>query len=127
MRSAKQTLVTPSTFDVEYVACFEATGHALWMRDFILGLRVMDTISEPLKISCDNDAARRFAQNDKVSSKSKFLEVKYLVVKEKVRDRLMSIVGVPTSLMIANPLTKVLAPKDYKEHVRNIGLIELLY
>ena len=37
-RSAKQTLVTPSTFDAEYVACFEATGHALWMRGFIIGL-----------------------------------------------------------------------------------------
>ena len=30
-RSAKQTLVSPSTFDVEYVGCFEATGHVLWM------------------------------------------------------------------------------------------------
>ena len=117
--------MTPSTFDAEYVACFEATGHTLWMRDFISGLRVMDIISEPLKIFGDNDAARRFAQNDKVSSKSKFLEVKYLVLKEKVRDQLVSIVGIPTSLMIADPLTKALALKDYKEHVRKMGLIEL--
>ena len=28
-RSAKQTLVTPSTFDAEYVACFKAKGHAI--------------------------------------------------------------------------------------------------
>ena len=28
-RSVKQTLVTPFTFDAEYVVCFEATGHAL--------------------------------------------------------------------------------------------------
>ena len=40
---------------------------------------------------------------------------------------LVSIVGIPTSLMIADPLTKALAPKDYKEHVRNMGLIDLLY
>ena len=40
----------------------------------------MDTISEPLKIFGDNDAASRFAQNDNVSSKSKFLEVKSVSV-----------------------------------------------
>ena len=117
--------MTPSTFDAEYMAYFEATGHALWMSDFFSGLRIMDTIFEPLKSFGDNDVARRFAQNDKVFSKSKFLEVKYLVLKEKVRDRLVSIVGIPTSLMIADPLTKALGPKDYKEHVRNMGLIEL--
>ena len=85
----------------------------------------MDTISEPLKTFCDNDTVRRFAHNDKVSSKSKFLKVKYLVLKEKVRDRLMSIVWIPTSLVIAYHLTKALAPNDYKEHVRNMGQIEL--
>ena len=88
---------------------------------------MMDTISKPLKIFCNNDAARRFPQNDKVSSKSKFLEVKYFVLKEKVRDRLVSIVGAPTSQMIADPLTKALTPKAYREHVRNMGLIDLPY
>ncbi|RWR73399.1 Gag-protease-integrase-RT-RNaseH polyprotein [Cinnamomum micranthum f. kanehirae] len=126
-RSAKQTLVTPSTFDAEYVACFEATGHALWLRDFISGLYIVDTISKPLKIYCDNDAARRFAHNDKVASKSKFLEVKYLVLKEKVRNQLVSIIGTPTSMMLADPLTKALAPKPFQEHIRNMGLNELSY
>ena len=72
--------MTPSTFDAEYVACFKATGYALSMRNFISGLRVMNTNSEPLKIFDDNDATRRFAQNDKISSKSKFLKIKYLVL-----------------------------------------------
>ena len=76
--------MTLSTFDAEYVACFEATGHALWMRGFIPRLHVMDTISKLLKIYGDNDAARRFSQNDKVSSKSKFMEVKYLVLTRSV-------------------------------------------
>ena len=119
--------MNPSTFYAEYVACFEATGHALWIRDFIIGLQIMNTISKPLKIFCDNDAARRFAQNDKVSSKSKFLEVKYFVLKEKVRDQLVSIAGAPTSQMIADLLMKALAPKAYREHARNMGLIDLPY
>ena len=97
------------------------------MRDFISGLHIMDTISKPLKIYCDNNAVRRFAHNDKVASKSKFLEEKYLVLKENVRNQFVSIIGTPTSMMLADPLTKALAQKHFQEHVKNMGLNELFY
>lgn len=58
-RSAKQMPVTPSTFDVEYIACFEAAGHAMSLRNFISRLRIMDQISKPMRIYCD-DVARHF-------------------------------------------------------------------
>ena len=61
--------MTPPTFDAEYVACFELMGQALWMCDFIIYLRIMDTIFKPLKFFCYNDVIRRFAQNGKVLSK----------------------------------------------------------
>ena len=73
----------------------------------------MDTISKPLKIYRDNDAARRLAYNDKIISKSEFLEVKYIVLKEKVRNQLLSIIGAPRSMMLAGTLTKTLAPKPF--------------
>lgn len=41
------------------------------------------------------------------------------------RDRLVSIVGTPTGLMIIDLLTKALPPKAYNEHVLNMGLYEL--
>ena len=126
-RSAKQMVVTPSTFNAEYVAIFEAAGHAMWLRNFISGLRILDQISEPLKIYCDNDAVGCFAQNDKCYSKSKHLEVKYHVLKEKVRDCLVSILEAPMELMIADPLTKALPSKAYNGHVLNMALYELLY
>ena len=72
----------------------------------------MDKISEPLKIYYDNDATRRFAHNNKCFSEYKYLEVKYLVLKEKVRDHLVSIVGAPTGLTITDSLTKALPLKS---------------
>lgn len=126
-RNAKQIIVTLSTFDAEYVACLEATRHALWMREFILRLQIMDIICKPMKTYCDNDSARRFALNDNVTCKSRFLEVKHLVLKEKVQDQLVSITGASTSLMLADTLTMALAPKTYNEHVNNMGLKELPY
>ncbi|KAK4583164.1 hypothetical protein RGQ29_026094 [Quercus rubra] len=49
-RSTKQKLVALSTMEAEFVACYEATTQALWLRNFIIGLKIVDSISRPLKI-----------------------------------------------------------------------------
>ena len=43
-RSAKQRLVAPSTMAAEYIACYEASDHGLWLRNFVTGLRVVTNI-----------------------------------------------------------------------------------
>ena len=122
-KSAKQTIVSSSsTMEAEFVACFEATIHALWLRNFISGLAVVDTISKPLKIYCDNSAAVFFSKNDKYSKGAKHIDLKYLVVKDEVQKQRVSIMHIRTELMIANPLTKGLQPKQFKEHVQRMGL-----
>ena len=82
-KSAKQ--IAASTMEAEFVACFEATLHGLWLRNFISGLGLVDTISKPLKIYCDNYAAVFFSKNDKYSRGAKHMELKYFVVKEEVQ------------------------------------------
>ena len=39
-KSVKQTLTASSTTEAEYVACYEATCHAIWLRNFILALEL---------------------------------------------------------------------------------------
>ncbi|XP_040999737.1 secreted RxLR effector protein 161-like [Juglans microcarpa x Juglans regia] len=56
-RSMKQTITASSTMEAEFVACFEATVHGLWLRNFISGLGVIDSIARPLRIYCDNSSA----------------------------------------------------------------------
>ncbi|KAA0063449.1 Retrovirus-related Pol polyprotein from transposon TNT 1-94 [Cucumis melo var. makuwa] len=55
--SAKQSIITASTMETEFVACFEATVHGLWLQNFISGLGIVDSIAKPLRIYCDNSAA----------------------------------------------------------------------
>ena len=59
--SAKQTLIATSTMEDEFVSCVEATSHGVWMKSFIYGLRIIDSISRPLKLFCDNSAAVLFS------------------------------------------------------------------
>ncbi len=83
---------------------------------------VVDTISKPLKIYCDNSAAVFFSKNDKYSKGAKHIELKYLVVKDEVQKQRVSIMHIRTELMIADPLTKGLQPRQFKEHVQRMGL-----
>ena len=56
-------------------------------------------------------------------SKSKHIDIKFLVIKERVQNRLMSIEYISTELVIADPLTKSLPPKVFKEHVAHTGVV----
>ena len=49
-RSIKKTLTATSTMEVEFVSCFEAISHGVWLKSFISGLKVVNTISRPLRI-----------------------------------------------------------------------------
>ena len=39
-KSVKKTLTTSSTMEVEYVVCYEASCHAIWLQNFISTLEV---------------------------------------------------------------------------------------
>jgi len=70
---------------VEFVACFEATFQANWLRNIISGLRVVNIIAKSLKTYCDNSVAVLFSKNDKYSKGATLMELKYFAVKEKVQ------------------------------------------
>jgi len=74
-KSTKQYVIVASTMEAEFMACFEATIQANWLRNFI---------SKPLKINYDNFASIFFSKNNKYSKGAKHMELKYFVIKEKV-------------------------------------------
>ena len=121
-RSAKQTLTTTSTIEVEFVSCFEATSHGVSLKIFIVGLRIVDSISRPLRIYCDNSAVVFMAKNNKSGSRSKHIDIKYLAIRERVKEKKVVIEHVSTELMIVDPLTKGMPPFRFKDHVDRMGL-----
>lgn len=121
-RSIKQSLTATSTMEAEFVSCFEATSHGVWLRSFISRLSVVDSISRPLKMYCDNSAAVFMAKNNKSSSRSKHIDIKYLAVRERAKEEKVVIQHVSTELMMADPLTKDMPPSKFKDHVIRMGL-----
>jgi len=52
--SNKQTLTTSSIMVAKFVACYEASNHGIWLRNFVTGLRIVEGIERSLKLYCDN-------------------------------------------------------------------------
>jgi hypothetical protein len=108
--SSKQTVMTSSMMYVEFVACYEAVGQAMWLKKFLPGLRVIDSIERPLKLYCDNESGVLYAHNNKKTKADKHINIRFYVVKEKIQDQTISLEHISTKKMIADPLTKGLPP-----------------
>ena len=109
------------------MACFEATVHGLWLRNFISRLEIVSSIARLLKIYCDNVATVFFSNNDKYSKDAKHTEIKYFTVKEEIQKQKASIQHNSTILMVTDPLTKGLAPKTFTEHVERMSITGRYY
>ena len=110
------------TMEAEFVSCFEASSHGVWLKSFISRLRIVDSISRPLKLYCDNSAVVFMAKNNKSGSRSKHIDIKYLTIRERVKELKVVIEHISIELMIVDPLTKGMPPDYFKDHVVQMGL-----
>lgn len=122
-KTSKQGLTATSTFQAEYIAIFEATAHAIWLRNFISRMKVVDSIEMPLVIYCDNATAVFFSKNNKRTSASRNIDVKYFSVRESVRDKEIEVVKIGTREQLADPLTKALPVAAFADHVKHMGIL----
>ena len=122
-KSVKQTLTASSTMDVEYVVCYEATCHTIWLRNFILTLEVVHSFSRPLKLFCDNSAVVYFSRNTRSTSRSKHIDVYVFFVKEKVAKSLISVEHTLMTSMLADSLSKSLPICVFQERVTCMKLV----
>ncbi|XP_031127690.1 secreted RxLR effector protein 161-like [Ipomoea triloba] len=121
-RSVKQSLIATSTCGAEFVSYFEATSQGVWLKNFTSRLRVMDSILKLLKVYCDNSVAIFLAKNNKSGSRSKHINIKFLAIRERVKNKVVIIEHIRTELMLAYPLTKGMPPFKFKDLVQKMGL-----
>ena len=93
------------------MARYEAICHAIWLRNFISALGVVNSISKLLKLFCDNSSVVSFFRNTRITSRFKHIDVKFFFFKEKVVESIISIEHMPTTSL-------------FQEHVTHMGLLE---
>ena len=104
--------------EAEFVSCFEVSSQGVWLKSFISGLRVMDSISKPLRMF--------LAKNNKSGSRRKHINIKYLANREHVKEKKVVNVHISTELMIVDPLTKGMPPMKFKDHVDRMEIVSSL-
>lgn len=78
-------MAATSTMEAEFVSCFEATSHGVWLNSFIYRLKIAYSNSKAIEIYCDNSTAIFLANNNKSRSRSKYIDIKYLATRERVK------------------------------------------
>ena len=68
-----------------------------------------------------------FTKNNKSGSRSKHIDIKYLAIRERVKDNKVVIEHIGTELMIDDPLTKSIPPFKFKDHVSRMGLGSIMW
>ena len=81
----------------------------------------MDSISRPL-IYYDNSVVVFMAKNNKNSSRSKHIDIKYFAIRKRVKEKKVIIEHISIKLMIVDPLTKGMPPLKFKDHVDRMRL-----
>ena len=94
--SKRQTIVTTSSMESEYVACYHATQEVSWKRAVLQEIDLGPT--RPTVISIDNTSARSLAGNPVFHARTKHIDVKFHWLREKVADGSMRLEYVPTNL-----------------------------
>ncbi|GAV77853.1 hypothetical protein CFOL_v3_21321, partial [Cephalotus follicularis] len=102
-KSAKQILIASSTMQAEFVECYGAATQAVWFRNFMRTFTVVDFVSRPIQLYCDNSSGVLFINNNKGITGFKHIEIKYLTIKENVKNGDVIVEHISTDYMVADP------------------------
>ncbi|GKB36189.1 retrotransposon protein, putative, ty1-copia subclass [Tanacetum coccineum] len=121
-KSSKQSTIAMSVTESEYIAASKAAMAAVWIRKFILGLGIVPTINEPMKMYYDNSAAVHYANEPRVQSGAKHYHRRYHYVCECVELGEIKILKVHSYNNLDDPFTKALSNRKLTQHARSMGL-----
>ena len=78
--SKKQPIVTLSTCEAEYVAATSCVCHAIWLRNLLKEIVLIQ--EEPTKVCVDNKSAIALAKNPVFHDRSKHIDIHYHYIRE---------------------------------------------
>nr|GFA70906.1 putative Gag-Pol polyprotein [Tanacetum cinerariifolium] len=109
--------------EAEYIAAFDASKEAVWVRKFISGLSVVPTIEEPISMYCDNTGAIAIANESGITKGARHFHAKVHYLREVIEFGDIKLEKVHTYDNLADPFTKALAFPKHSEHTKNIGML----
>nr|KAJ0207161.1 hypothetical protein LSAT_V11C500238120 [Lactuca sativa] len=107
--SKKQTCITNSTMESEFVALSATGKEAEWLRNLIYEIPLWPKPISTISIRCDSAATLAKAYSQVYNGKSRHLGVRHSMIRELIMNGVISVEFVRTQLNLADHLTKGLA------------------
>jgi hypothetical protein len=119
--SNKQSSISLSTTETEYIAAASCCTQFLWMKQTLTDIQV--EYDEPISIYCDNTNTISVSKNSMMHSKTKHIPIKYHFLQEQVAEKNIRVEYVGTKEQVADIFKKPL-PRESFEYLRQrLGVI----
>ncbi|KAA0065524.1 gag/pol protein [Cucumis melo var. makuwa] len=123
-RSVKQSCMTDSTMEAEYVAACKAAKEAVWLRKFLTDMEIVPNMHLPITLYCDNSGAVANSREPRSHKRGKHMERKYHLIREIVHRCNVVVTQISFEQNIANPFTKALTAKVFESHLQSLEDLE---
>ena len=118
--SKKQTLVTLSTAELEYVAATYAAKEALWLQRLID--KVFHPIEKPITLYSDFQSAIALMKDGSYHAQTRHIDIRYHFIHFEVQRGSINLIYCPTEDMTADVLMKALPNTKAKHFAKMLGL-----
>jgi len=123
MVELKQTSISLSTLEAEYIAAETCCTQVLWMKQTLQDAQVQ--FSEPIPIFCDNTSAIKISKNPVMFSKTKHIPIKYNFVREQAAEKYIKLEYVGTKEQIVDIFTKPLPREAFEYLCQKLGILPI--
>ncbi|CAA7058381.1 unnamed protein product [Microthlaspi erraticum] len=120
--SKKQTCITSSTMESEFVALAAAGREAEWLRNLVSEIPLWSKPVSPISIHCDSQATLAKAYSQVYNGKSRHLGVRHSAVRELITHGVITLEFVRSQQNLADHLTKGLSRDLVIKSAEGIGL-----
>jgi hypothetical protein len=118
----KQATVSRSSTEAEYKALANATAEMMWIQKLLTELRVPHV--RVARLWCDNLGATYLSANPVFHARTKYIEIDFHFVRERVAQKLLDIRFIASRDQVADDFTKSLPVVKLHQFRRNLNLVE---
>lgn len=119
-KSGKQTLVTTSTTEAEYVAACDGAKETVWLRNLLCDVGCI--LVEPTVLYEDNNSCISQTENPLHHKRTKHIDVYYHYTRQMVEERVLILEKIDTSDQLADIMTKPLGKVLFSKHVSSLHM-----
>ena len=118
--SKKQSCVSLSTAEAEYIAAASCCSQVLWMTSQLLDYGYQ---MKKVPIYCDSSSAIAISHNPIQHTRTKHIDIRYHFLKDNVLKNRIEFIFVTSAEEVADVFTKALDDKDFTHFLKELGMM----